>query len=802
MSTHFKKKPSKQKTWRAPNRLIGEFQIDHVAISYPNHKEIMDVQVRRGANIDSDHYLTRIKLKLHPQMFIKKKPLIPKFDTQNIRSSFTEELEKTQATNWLELKNKFLQTAQNLIPMQKHKKHPWWNEECENAIKSRHQVYNKWNSNKTEHNYKTFLEIRKETSKIIRQTKRRYEKDQLLEIEKDFQKNNTRNFYKTFKTKCTGYQQQNLCFRKENGGLALNNQENCTELAKYFERLLNCSGPADRFPPREPTETNPNSDIPSELEIIKQVKSLKNNKAAGEDGILAEMLKAAGSNTLKEITKVIQDIWQTEQIPEEWKTAVIHPLHKKGDKADVNNYRGISLLPVTYKILSQCLLDRAQQQLEPKIGEYQAGFRPGRSCPEQILILKLILRHQRICSKNVVCTFVDFKKAYDSVDRKSLFQILKEQGLDLKTLALIKETLSNTKAKVKFMGCVSEPFKIETGVRQGDGLSPLLFNCVLEKVVQEWRQQKVACRVDQPIKLGRGKLEIDCLAFADDLAILTHDVPTAQKQIEILQETAQRVGLQISFEKTEYITCNKEAPSYMKTKFGKIRRVPHFKYLGEIIQENGIETKANENRCQKLEIAYRLTQNMYNKRCISKHTKLHHYKTVIKPECLYGSETLILNRKTDSDNMRKKECKIIRKILGPKFTDEQYRLRSKQEIKQYTDIHSDIRKRRLSFYGHIKRMNANRLTRRILEFYENRSKAATDTIKWMGEIKKDLKLAGITQEDIQDRKIFRSKIHSWKVDQDDAPKKKTGRPWTEERKEAHSKRMKEIWAQRKAKKRI
>lgn len=618
-----------------------------------------------------------------------------------------------------------------------------------------------------------------------------------MTIEKDFQTNNTRNFYKTIKTKLTGYQPQSLCFKREDGHLALNNQENCRELAKYFEKLLNCPTPTSKFPSQEPEEVKSESLPPDEEEITSQIDRLKANKATGEDGIKAEFLKAAGPNTIKEITALMQEIWQTEQIPEDWKTALIHPVHKKGDHTDVNNYRGISLLSVPYKILSQCLLDRAQRQLEPNIGEYQAGFRSGRSCPEQILNLKLILRHQRICSNNLVCTFVDFKKAYDSVDRESLFQILKEQGLDHKTHALIKQTLTDTKAKIKFMGEISEPFEVKTGVRQGDGLSPLLFNCALEKVIQEWRKQKTVLNIDQPISLGRGKLKIDCLAYADDLAILTRDTITAQKQIELLKEIAENIGLQISFEKTKYITCNKQAPKCMETKYGKIKRVSQFKYLGEIIQENGIETIANKSRCQKMETAYRLTQNIYNKKCISKHTKLRHYNTVIKPECLYGAETLILNRKADMESIVKKECKIVRKILGPQIIDEQYRLRSKNEIKSYTNIHSDIRKRRLKFYGHIKRMDSNRLTKQIIEFYENRSKAQVDTIKWIEEVKNDLILAGITQEDFLDRDIFRKKICEWQVDQEDKPKKKTGSTWTDERKAAHSQRMKEIWAQRK-----
>ena len=70
----------------------------------------------------------------------------------------------------------------------------------------------------------------------------------------------------------------------------------------------------------------------------------------------------------------------------------------------------------------------------------------------------------------------DFKKAYDSIHRPALFQILEEQGLDQKTRKIIEQTLTNTKSKVKFMGKLSKSFEIKAGVRQGDGLSPLLFN--------------------------------------------------------------------------------------------------------------------------------------------------------------------------------------------------------------------------------------------------------------------------------------------------------------------------------------
>ena len=214
--------------------------------------------------------------------------------------------------------------------------------------------------------------------------------------------------------------------RKTDGNLAITNQENCNELATYFRGLLNCPEPKERFT-KEHTKKPKDEPAPTQEEIKEHIRKLKNNRTSGEDGIVAELLKNLGEKTTKELTEIIQKIWQTEELPEDWKCALIHPLHKKGDRTNVNNYRGISLLQVTYKILSACLLKRTQEQLEHKIGEYQAGFRPNRSCTEQIFNLKTILKYKAVRGATVICVFIDFKKAYDSVDRQSLFNILEEQ---------------------------------------------------------------------------------------------------------------------------------------------------------------------------------------------------------------------------------------------------------------------------------------------------------------------------------------------------------------------------------------
>ena len=89
--------------------------------------------------------------------------------------------------------------------------------------------------------------------------------------------------------------------------------------------------------------------------------------------------------------KLINAIWNKEELPGDWKESIIVPMHKKGDKTDCNNYRGISLLPTTYKILFNILLSRLIPYAEEIIGENQCGFRRSRSTTDHTFCIRQIL---------------------------------------------------------------------------------------------------------------------------------------------------------------------------------------------------------------------------------------------------------------------------------------------------------------------------------------------------------------------------------------------------------------------------
>jgi len=89
---------------------------------------------------------------------------------------------------------------------------------------------------------------------------------------------------------------------------------------------------------------------PSAFEVELAIGKLKNHKSPGIDQIQAELIKTGGRTICIAIHKLIISIWNMGELPEEWKESIIVPIYKKGDKTDFNNYRGISLLPTTYKI--------------------------------------------------------------------------------------------------------------------------------------------------------------------------------------------------------------------------------------------------------------------------------------------------------------------------------------------------------------------------------------------------------------------------------------------------------------------
>ena len=150
------------------------------------------------------------------------------------------------------------------------------------------------------------------------------------------------------------------------------------------------------------------------------------------------MLKAEDTETPRFLTDIFQEIWENEQIPEAWKTGLIVKLPKKGDLGECNNWRGITLLPITSKIFSKIIHRRLAAALDEHIRQEQAGFRPGRSCSEHIFTLSQILEQSKEWNTPLYANFIDLEKAFDNIHRYSLWRILRHYGMPLKLVNVIK----------------------------------------------------------------------------------------------------------------------------------------------------------------------------------------------------------------------------------------------------------------------------------------------------------------------------------------------------------------------------
>ena len=230
----------------------------------------------------------------------------------------------------------------------------------------------------------------------------------------------------------------------------------------------------------QPVSSSPISSISSieltEEEVCHALQNLDPSKAHGPDGLPSRILKECAHQLAPSLHYLFTKSLKISQVPAEWKLANIIPIHKKGNKNHVENYRPISLLSIVSKTLERCVLNHISHHIQSNIHSAQFGFVSGRSCATQLLSILNIIGKNLDKGLQTDVVFMDIAKAFDTVDHSKMLQKLREFGFSGSVLLWLKNYLSGRSQRVTVHGATSQSLPITSGVPQGSLLSPFLFS--------------------------------------------------------------------------------------------------------------------------------------------------------------------------------------------------------------------------------------------------------------------------------------------------------------------------------------
>jgi hypothetical protein len=335
---------------------------------------------------------------------------------------------------------------------------------------------------------------------------------------------------------------------------------------------------------KDPPGDTGHLNVPLTLDEVRQaLLKLPDHKARGADGFSNEALKALGPEAL---LGVLSWVWQSETCPNDWQLAIIHPLPKPGDRSDLGNTRGISLLSCLGKLFEAILNTRLATMLENsgKLLHEQGGFRATRECPEHAVVLHESLRRRRDAGLTTYVGFIDFAKAFDRVWRDGLLWKLKALGVEGKMLRMVASLYRSTEGCVRVNDQCTASFPIVRGVRQGGVLSPLLFVAFINDILDQMRREGLGVRVPQierdtpwspPCKL-------DGLLWADDIVLLAESPEGLQRMFTLVDQWCEEWGMGVNAKKSNVLAVGPDQGK-MRAELAVWTELHPFKLGGDVV---------------------------------------------------------------------------------------------------------------------------------------------------------------------------------------------------------------------------
>eukprot|EP00732_Lithocolla_globosa_P001139 Lithocolla_globosa_v1_NODE_518_length_3838_cov_6.179752.p1 type:complete len:838 gc:universal NODE_518_length_3838_cov_6.179752:2520-7(-) len=325
-------------------------------------------------------------------------------------------------------------------------------------------------------------------------------------------------------------------------------------------------------------------------EVLVVMRKLHIKKAAGYDLMQNRFLK--NETCAAFLLALFSYCFKHSVLPSSWLDGMIHPIPKDDKDADPRtplNYRDITLLSCIGKMYSGILNNRLMMWAENEgiLSDAQNGFRSNRGCPDHIYALNTIVQNRRLQGKSTYACFIDFKKAFDSVNFDLLWFRLKSYGVNGAMLKAIQSLYSNARACVRVNGLLSDWFPVTIGVKQGCLLSPLLFTLFVNDLAKMIQASEIGVKFGVDI--------INILLYADDIVLIAENENDLQTLLNITYNWCCKWRMRINPTKTKLVhfrpgpaTPRSPLPSFLR--FGNdvgLSFVSEYKYLGILMNEFG-----------------------------------------------------------------------------------------------------------------------------------------------------------------------------------------------------------------------
>lgn len=769
-------------TWNSPDGTTKN-QIDHLAISSKWRSSLLDVRNRRGADIDSDHHLVvaEVRLKIAVARVaggpgkVGRRFEVGKLNDPDTRKSFQLELRNRFATldtatdsldeEWNRIKVAYTETSSIVLGRKStHSKEDWMSQRTWDLIEDRRRLHLRRleahdDAVRAELNVQ-YRQKRKEIYRSTRKDRRQWADGIADRAQHAANTGNLKELYNATKSLAGGSKSRRKKPLKDKDGQLIVTPEG--QLARWHQhfvevfRLPTTSTPGElNFNSPPPQLLDINVDPPSALEVAKAIHSLKTGKAPGLDLITAEMLQADLPSAVDVLTPLIEKIWISEELPDDWNKGLVITVPKKGDLSMCDNWRGITLLSIPAKVFCKIILDRLVKAVDPLLRREQAGFRSSRSCTDQINTLRIILEQASEWQREVYLTFVDFEKAFDTLKWPSIWSRLLEIGVPPKIVRLLESIYRKYSCRVTHNGLISEDITVHSGVRQGCLLSPLLFLVVLDGIML-----RITGERRRGIEWGLSNT-LEDLDYADDLCLLSHTHADMQAKLDDLRQEAAKTGLKINTRKTKEIRSGVKNKSPLLIGTEAVERVHKFTYLGSVVSETGGSEEDIASRIAKARATFAQLRPVWQSRKLTRRIKLKIFGSNVKSVLLYGCETW----KVTKDISRQIQVfvnRCLRRILGIYWPETISNIDLLEKCHE-SPIDRQIKRRKWGWIGHTLRRGPDHIPKQALEWNpQGKRKRGRPRQTWRRTVVAEAAGIGMTWSEVkreaQDRSRWRTSV--------------------------------------------